>query len=140
MKILLIEDNPADARLMKEGLRALDLRHQLVVASDGDQAMAVLLNTSRPDLILLDINLPRRDGLAILKLIRSTPKVAPTPVIILSSSSNPDEVQRAYAYGANAYICKPVSNFFDMIGDLDRFWLKRAILPSTREASEGGGT
>ena len=132
MKILLIEDNPADIRLMKEGMRSLDSRHQLMVATDGDEAVSLLSKESAPDLVLLDINLPRRDGLDLLKGIRSMPAFAATPVIILSSSSNPEEVNRAYLWGANAYVCKPVSNFFDMLGDLDRFWLKRAVLPSSR--------
>ena len=130
---MLIDDNPADARLMAEGIRIIENKPSLAVAHDADEALSLLLNQSRdnlPDLILLDINLPKRDGLDLLQIIRRTPEIAAIPVLMLSSSSNPREVYRAYAYGANAYITKPVSNFFDMLGDLERFWLKRAVLPN----------
>jgi len=132
VKILLVEDNPADVRLMVEGLRALSSKQELQIAGDGDQAIAELNEGKAPDLILLDINLPRRDGFEVRRAIRALPRTRITPVIVLSSSTNPDEIALAYKEGANAYVCKPFSNYFDMLGDLTRFWLKRAVLPVSK--------
>lgn len=132
-KILLIDDSEAHLRLMDEALRALEVPAALEFAVDGEQALASLISAAvggqLPDLILLDTNMPKLGGFEVLRAIRNNDALRTIPVIILSSSKDEAEVDTAYALGANAYVAKPVDNFFDMVGDLSRFWLHRASLP-----------
>jgi len=87
------------------------------------------VNTILPALIMLDLNLPKMDGFEILRTIRGDSKLRVIPVIVLSSSSEERQVRRAYELGAIAYVVKPMNDFVDLVGDLERFWLRRAELP-----------
>jgi len=133
-KILLIDDSEAHRRLMHEALRALHIPAAMEFAEDGEQALTLLAAAAAtgqlPHLIMLDVNMPKLGGLDVLRAIRTDAALRTIPVIILSSSRDEAEVDAAYALGANAYVSKPVDNFFDMVGDLSRFWFQRASLPS----------
>ena len=133
LKILLVDDSEADVYLFQEAFRAVQSVHELEVARDGEQALQVLHAGAGKEhlraLILLDLNLPKTDGFEVLHAIRSDSKLRAIPVIVVSSSSDERQVRRAYESGANAYIVKPMNDFVDLVGDLERFWLRRAELP-----------
>jgi len=133
MKILLVDDSEANVYLFQEAFRALHSIHELQIARDGEEALQHLLAAAGkehlPALILLDLNLPKVGGLDVLRAIRADSKLRAIPVIVFSSSSHERQVYRAYELGANAYIVKPLDNFVDLVGDLERFWLRRAELP-----------
>jgi CheY-like chemotaxis protein len=133
VKILLIDDSEADVYLFQEAFRAVQSLHELDIVRDGEQALQYLLaaavNAILPALVMLDLNLPKMDGFEILRAIRADSKLRVIPVIVLSSSSEDRQVRRAYELGANAYLVKPMNDFADLVGDLERFWLRRAELP-----------
>jgi two-component system, chemotaxis family, response regulator Rcp1 len=139
--ILLVEDNPADVRLVHEALHTTALRYVLEVASDGDEAIerlrAPFSGRNVPDLILLDLNLPRKSGHDVLKLIKSDPKTSSIPTIVMSSSSSPDDVEKAYAAHANCYVQKPqsIDDFFHVCSLLEAFWFEVARLPGKTRAT-----
>ena len=106
LKILLIDDNESEAALVKEAFSALRLNHDLQILHDSDEALALLSKAERhrlPALILLDVQMPKRDGFEILAAIRTNPSLRAIPVIMLSSSDNAENVYRAYECGANAF-------------------------------------
>jgi CheY-like chemotaxis protein len=131
-EILLIEDNPADIVLTREAFKECGRNHNITALKDGEEALKYLrnddeaINYIHPDIILLDLNLPKRDGREILSKIRSDYKFKDIPVIILSTSQNEEDVFTAYRLKANCYISKPIdlSHFFNIIESIDRFWLK----------------
>lgn len=131
-EILLIEDNPADIVLTKEAFKECGSDHNITALKDGEEALKYLRNDAdvknyiHPDIILLDLNLPKRDGREILSKIRSDYRLHDIPVIILSTSQNEEDVFTAYRLKANCYISKPIdlSHFFNIIESIDRFWLK----------------
>lgn len=131
-EILLIEDNPADIVLTKEAFKECGRNHNITALKDGEEALKYLRNDNEvinyihPDIILLDLNLPKRDGREILSKIRSDYRFKDIPVIILSTSQNEEDVFTAYRLKANCYISKPIdlSHFFNIIESIDRFWLK----------------
>ncbi len=133
--VLLIEDNSGDVRLMKEALAGSDLR--IHVAEDGDEALQFLRQKGRfslaprPDLIFLDLNLPRRDGREVLEEIKKDAELRRIPVIILTTSDAQQDVQRAYDLHANCYVRKPseLDDFFDVIRSCQDFWLSTVQLP-----------
>lgn len=129
MKILLVEDNETDLWLFQEAFQALSIEHELEIARDGERALHRLQDGEPPDLILLDINMPKLDGFEVLSAIRAHPKLCLLPVIMLSSSRDPRDVRRAHELGANSYLCKATQDFTDLVGDFDRYWLRRAELP-----------
>jgi CheY-like chemotaxis protein len=130
LKILLVEDNEADVWLFKEAFKALEVIHDLETAKDGAEALLRLQKAGNPpDVILLDINMPRVDGFEVLTYIRSHPRLCVIPVIVLSSSRDERDVRRAHELGANSYLCKTTDDFSDLVGDFNRYWLKRAELP-----------
>ena len=133
MKILLIDDSDADVYLFQEAFKGLQNVQELKVARDGGQALqhlqAAAGNKYLPVLILLDLNLPKMDGFEVLRTIRADPKLRAIPVVVFSSSSDRSQVYRAYEMGANAYVVKPMNDFVDLVGDFERFWLRRAELP-----------
>jgi two-component system, chemotaxis family, response regulator Rcp1 len=133
MKILLVDDSEADVYLFREAFQAVQSVHELEIARDGDEALQHLHAAGGkehlPDLIMLDLNLPKVDGFEVLRAIRADSKLRAIPVIVLSSSSNQRQVRRAYELGANAYIVKPLDDFVDLVGDFECFWLRRAELP-----------
>src|SRR5688572_12957536 len=120
VEILLVEDNPGDVRLTKEALIELKVRHNLHVVTDGEAALEFLFKRERygkavrPDLILLDLNLPRRNGREVLEQIKQDPDLKLIPVLVLTTSGSPLDVRAAYSLHANSYIVKP--------RDLDKFW------------------
>ncbi len=139
VRILLVEDNPGDVRLIQEALKTTELQYVLEVASDGDEAIAKLLTSSSreplPDLIILDLNLPRRNGHEVLSIIKEHPKTRSVPVIVLSSSGLTEDVQKAYGAHANCYIQKPqnIDDFFHVCSLLEAFWFEVARLPKTNQ-------
>ncbi len=140
VEILLVEDNPADVRLTREALRegAGGLRHRLHVVEDGVQALAFLRREAgywevpRPDLILLDLNLPRKDGREVLQEIKADPELRSIPVVVLTTSRSEEDVLRSYQLHANCYVTKPVDldQFLEVVRRIEAFWLGVARLPS----------
>jgi CheY-like chemotaxis protein len=126
--ILLVEDNAGDVRLTREALREADVSIEMTAVPDGEQALAFLRSegahagAQRPDLILLDLNLPKKNGLEVLEEIKRDPELRRTPVIMLTTSSSSRDVAACYDRGVNCYVVKPL--------DLDGFWFEVAQLPS----------
>jgi CheY-like chemotaxis protein len=135
--VLLVEDNPGDVRLTREAFRDARLHINLSVASDGVEAMAFLhregayAQAPRPDLILLDLNLPKRDGREVLEEIKSSPTLRSIPVVVLTTSAAESDVLRSYQLHANCYISKPVGleGFLAVVKSIDDFWLTVVKLP-----------
>ena len=139
-EILLVEDSPGDVRLTREALKDAKMHINLHVASDGIEAMAFLnregqyADVRRPDLILLDLNLPRKDGRQVLEEIKENPALMTIPIVILTTSASEEDILRSYRLHANCYISKPVDldGFLKVIKSIDNFWLSIVKLP--REA------
>lgn len=133
IEILLVEDNPADVRLTQEALREGKVKNNLSVARDGEEALAFLRREgqARPDLILLDLNLPRRDGREVLKEIKADPELRRIPVVVLTTSSAEVDILKSYELHANCYITKPVDldQFITVVKSIDDFWLTIVKLP-----------
>jgi two-component system response regulator len=137
VEILLVEDNLGDVLLTREAFRKSKLANRLSVAEDGEQALAMLRRESafrdqpRPDLILLDLNLPKLDGGEVLQRIKEDPKLRDIPVVILSGSHAQMEVTRSYALHANAHIVKPVNfeRLQEIIATVENFWFMVVALP-----------
>ncbi len=137
IEILLVEDNPADVRLTREALKEEKLTNNLSVVSDGIEAMAFLrregpyAGARRPDLILLDLNLPRKDGREVLEEVKSDPDFKVIPVVVLTSSKAEEDIVRSYRLHANCYISKPVdlSQFLEVVRSIQEFWLTIVRLP-----------
>jgi CheY-like chemotaxis protein len=137
-RVLLVEDNEADVRLTREALREAGEGVRLSTAGDGEQALAFLrreegfAEAPRPDLVLLDLNLPRKNGIEVLAEMRADERLACIPVIVLTSSAAQQDVEACYARGANAFVVKPhdLDAYMDLIGAIRRFWLEVAQLPS----------
>lgn len=138
IEILLIEDSPGDVRLTKEALREGKVRNRLNVAVDGAEAMEFLRregqfsDAPRPDLILLDLNLPRKDGREVLSEIKADPNLASIPVVVLTTSKDEEDVLRSYQLHANCYVTKPVDleQFIKVVKAIEDFWLIVAKLPA----------
>jgi two-component system, chemotaxis family, response regulator Rcp1 len=137
VEILLVEDSPGDVKLTIEALRDAKVNNNLHVARDGEEAMAFLrregdhADAPRPDLILLDLNLPRKDGREVLADVKSDPKLKRIPVVILTTSQSDDDVAQAYSLSANCYVTKPVDldQFLRVVRAIDNFWLTLVKLP-----------
>lgn len=135
--ILLIEDNPGDARLAKEALKDSKLRNNLAHVEDGEAAMKYLqqqgeyANTRRPDLILLDLNLPKKDGREVLAEIKADDNLKAIPVVILTTSSDTQDIVKSYHLHANCYITKPIDleQFVSVVRSIEDFWLTIVKLP-----------
>jgi CheY-like chemotaxis protein len=132
LRLLVVDDSSADVLLLNEAIVEHGLRAEMQTAADGDQAIAHLRGAQpRPDLILLDLNMPRRNGREVLREIKADPSLRTIPVIIFSTSSSPSDIEDCYANHANSYLVKPVD--FDALGDivraLDAFWHRQAELP-----------
>ena len=136
-EILLVEDSPGDVRLTREALRDAKMHINLNVARDGIEAMAflkhegVFSHVPRPSLILLDLNLPKKDGRAVLEEIKNSPNLKSIPVVILTTSLSDVDVLRSYNLHANCYITKPVDldGFLKVVKSIDNFWLSIVTLP-----------
>jgi chemotaxis family two-component system response regulator Rcp1 len=139
--ILLVEDNPGDVRLTREALDEGDVLNTLSVVEDGAEAMAYLRNegeyadTTQPDLMLLDLNLPKKDGEEVLAEMSEDPDLRRIPVVVLTSSEAEEDIVRSYELHANAYITKPVDidQFIEVAQQLESFWLSIVKLPPTNE-------
>jgi two-component system, chemotaxis family, response regulator Rcp1 len=135
--ILLVEDNPGDVRLIREALRDGKLINQLSTVTDGQEAMAFLrkqgsyAQASQPDLILLDLNLPRKDGREVLAEIKGDPDLKRIPVVIVTSSQAEEDILRTYNLYANCYVTKPVdlAKFVAVVKSVEDFWVSIVKLP-----------
>jgi two-component system, chemotaxis family, response regulator Rcp1 len=135
--VLLVEDSPGDVRLTREALKDAKVQISLHVASDGAEAIAFLMregkhaHAPRPDLILLDLNLPRKDGREVLKEIKEHASLKSIPVVILTTSESEADILRSYQLHANCYISKPVDleGFLKVVQSIDSFWLSVVKLP-----------
>ena len=125
--ILLVEDNPKDEALILRALKKNNIGNEVVVAHDGAEALAKLAepNAPLPQLVLLDLKLPKIDGLEVLQRIRADPRTRLLPVVILTSSTEESDRFRGYSFGANSYIRKPVdfTQFADAVRQLGLYWL-----------------
>lgn len=135
-RILLVEDNPADARLMREALKSSRSNFEIELIADGEAALERIhgcAGTEVPDLILLDLNLPKVGGHEILSAVRSHAPTTLVPVIVMSSSNARADIERAYELHANCYVRKPggLDELFQTVGVIDRVWLNRTSLPNS---------
>ena len=138
LAVLLVEDNPADVLLTREALRSGEaVSTTLTVARDGVEAMEMLrgagphAGAARPDLILMDLNMPRKDGRELLAEIKSDPDLRRIPVVVLTTSSAERDVRQSYDLHANSYVVKPpeLDDFFEAMRLIQRFWLGVSVLP-----------
>ena len=138
VEILLVEDNPGDVRLTLEAFKESRLDSNLHVVGDGEEALAFLRRESKyadmpcPDLILLDLNLPKKDGREVLAEIKADEHLRRIPVVILTTSQAEEDVLRTYDLHANCYITKPVhlNQFIEVVKSIEEFWLRIARLPA----------
>ena len=145
IEILLVEDNPGDVRLTKEALRDAKVRNTMEAVPDGVEAMAFLRkegryqHSIRPDLILLDLNLPKKSGLEVLKEVKADEDLRRIPVVVLTTSQAEQDIVKSYDLHANAYIAKPVelSQFIAVVKAIEDFWLEIVRLPPNDELQEG---
>jgi two-component system, chemotaxis family, response regulator Rcp1 len=137
LNILLVEDSPSDVRLTQEAMLESESRSTLRVVGDGEEAIKFLNNEGpyetepRPDLILLDLNLPKLDGKDVLRQIKKTSELKSIPVVVLSTSTAKEDVCECYALHANCYVSKPrlFDDFVATIKEIEAFWLSRVSLP-----------
>jgi two-component system, response regulator len=138
--ILLVEDDPDDQALTKRAFQSSKLRNQLRIVNDGEEALEYLYrrgaytephDSPRPDLILLDLNMPKVDGRAVLETIKEDPDLRSIPTVILTTSSREEDVARSYDLGVNSYMTKPVrmEGFLRAIQDLEHYWFNLVVLP-----------
>ena len=135
--ILLVEDNRGDVRLIQEAFKSTTARCQVVVVRDGMEAMSYLRQEGEfsdsllPDLVLLDLNLPKKDGREVLAEIKADPKLKHLPVVVLTTSLNEDDILKSYDLHVNCYIAKSrnVAQLFKIVRGIEEFWLETAALP-----------
>ena len=137
LELLLVEDSPGDVRLMQEAFRAANMAVHMDVATGGVEAMAFLrrektyVAAPRPDLILLDLNMPGMDGREVLAQIKMDDRLRTIPIVILTTSESEDDIAKSYQLHANCYLCKPVQlvAFENLVQSVNDFWLTKARLP-----------
>lgn len=142
-EILLVEDNPGDVFLTQEAFREGRLAHRLSVVEDGEEALRFLRregkhsNAPQPDLILLDLNLPKKDGRELLGEVKMDPELRQIPIIVLTTSGAEQDIARAYKLHANCYLTKPIQmdDFLRTIRSVEDFWLSIVRLPSKERNS-----
>jgi CheY-like chemotaxis protein len=135
ISVLLVEDDPGDVVLIEEAFEHNKVRNTLKVVGDGVQAMDYLRSTGeRPDLVLLDLNLPRMDGREVLAEIKSDPALRSIPVVVLTTSKAEEDILRSYDLHANAYVTKPVdfNRFIEVVRQIDEFFVTVVKLPGHR--------
>jgi chemotaxis family two-component system response regulator Rcp1 len=136
--ILLVEDNPGDIRLAQEAFKESKIHNNLHVVGDGEEALAYLRKegkyekATRPDLILLDLNLPRKDGREVLREIKNDPALKRIPVAVLTTSSAEEDILKSYDLHANCYITKPIdlNQFITVVQSFENFWFTIVTLPA----------
>ncbi|MBI2911413.1 MAG: response regulator [Chloroflexi bacterium] len=141
IEILLVEDNPGDVRLTREALKEGKVRNRMSVARDGAEAMAFLrqegeyADAPRPHLILLDLNLPGKDGREVLEEIKADPDLMRIPIVVLTTSRAEQDILRSYELHANCYVTKPVDldQFIKVVQAIEDFWLSIVTLPPHHE-------
>lgn len=143
LKILLVEDTPSDVRLIREALKETPVPVEMTVAYDGIEAMKILHasennRSSRPDLMLLDLNLPRMNGREVLAEVKSSPSLKQIPVLVMTSSHADEDIAQAYALNANCYITKPgdLGEYISVVRAIEDFWFLTATLPETNRPSD----
>jgi len=136
LKLLLVEDSPSDVRLVREALKATSIPVEITLARDGVEATDYLHQAEvgladRPDLVLLDLNLPRKNGREVLAEVKSSPNLKRTPVLVMTSSRSDDDVTAAYSLNANCYIAKPgdFQDYVLVVKAIEHFWFLTATLP-----------
>ena len=142
IEVLLVEDSPGDVRLTQEAFRDANMSIRLHVAADGVEAMAFLrnegtyANVPRPDLILLDLNLPKMDGREVLSLIKADADLKTIPTVILTTSDAEADIAKSYQLQANCYLSKPVQldAFESLVKSINDFWLTKVKLPQQRQS------
>jgi len=147
MQLLLVEDSASDIRLVKEALKETGVPVQMTIMRDGVEALEHLRNVElgfagRPDIILLDLNLPRKNGREVLSEVKSSPNLKQIPVLVMTSSQSDEDVNQCYALNANCYITKPgdLDNYIDVVRAIEDFWFFTARLPEPpRPFHEGAG-
>jgi chemotaxis family two-component system response regulator Rcp1 len=140
IEILMAEDNPGDVRLTMEALRDAKVLNRMSVAVDGVETMAFLrrqgeyANAPRPDLVLLDLNMPRKDGREVLAEVKADPDLRRIPVVVLTTSTAEKDIMESYDLHANCYIAKPVDldQFLDVVKSIEDFWLTIVKLPAAK--------
>ena len=138
LNILLVEDNPGDVDLTVKALDGSKFRNKIAVAADGEIAMAMLRHegeharAARPDLVLLDLNIPKMDGLEVLAAIKADSALRQIPVVVLTSSSAQRDVAESYKLHANCFVTKPVDlhEFLSVVQSIEQFWLEIVRLPT----------
>jgi CheY-like chemotaxis protein len=138
LEVLLVEDNIGDVQLAREALRECRVNVRLSVAEDGEEALRFLRREGRhelaprPDLVLLDLNLPRKDGAEVLAELKADPKLGAIPVVVLTTSQSEEDIQRVYRLHANCFITKPVDleDFLRVMRAIDAFWFNVVRLPT----------
>ena len=141
LELLLIEDNPADVRLTELALEEAEFHVNLTVAEDGEEALAMLrregqfAEMARPDLVLLDLNLPKKDGREVLAEIKIDEDLRRIPVVVLTTSQRESDIRYVYDLQANSYITKPVdvADFDQIVRDLLRYWINVTSLPGRQD-------
>jgi chemotaxis family two-component system response regulator Rcp1 len=139
--LLIADDNTADVALVREALAGSKRHSQISSVGDGVEAMAFLnhkeryVNAIRPDLVILDLNLPKKDGLSVLAAMKAAPDLRRIPVVIFSTSELRKDIVRSYEIGANCYVRKPgnLNDFFSAVKSIEDFWLGSAVLPPQGE-------
>ena len=138
IKILIVEDNPGDIRLIQEILKETNINNNILIAKDGEAALKLLFNeeiATRPDLILLDLNLPKIDGRELLAKIKGDERLKSIPVVILTTSTAEEDIIETYKKHANSYITKPVDldQFIQVVESIKNFWFYIVKLPRSDE-------
>jgi CheY-like chemotaxis protein len=136
--VLMVEDDPGDVQLTREGLKGSKLAIDLRVVGDGEGALAFLkrqppyADAPRPDLILLDLNLPKIDGREVLQIVKSDPALRTIPIVVVTTSEADSDIQNSYGLGANCYVTKPVGldQFLKVVHSIEDFWMTVVKLPS----------
>lgn len=137
VEILLVEDNPGDVKLTEKALEQGNLENELHVVNDGVEALEFLrregeyAESPRPDLVLLDLNMPRKDGQEVLQELNEDEELSRIPVVVLTSSESEEDIVKSYDLNANAYLTKPVDydGFLEIVDGLENFWLQVVKLP-----------
>jgi len=144
--ILLVEDNPADVEITIEAFRRSHKGNRVFVSRDGEEALDFLFHRAkfakagsapRPDLILLDLNLPKKNGTEVLEQIKTSLQMKDIPVVVLTTSDRDEDVSRCYKFGANSYLTKPVQfdDCLKLVEDIQRYWLQVSKLPPKGKSS-----
>ncbi len=144
IKILMVEDNPGDARLAQEALKDSKINNSLYHVEDGEEAMRFLRRQAeysdapQPDLVLLDLNLPRKDGREVLAEIKEDPKLKLVPVVVMTTSEAERDLVKSYDLHANAYVVKPMSldQFVEVVQGIEEFWLSIVKLPRVSDGKD----